>query len=65
MLSRNTSKAEHGNYIIRRKNSMKYKAILRDAIIFTDDYADDEMNALVHIFYTSLYPFGVPDPPAP
>lgn len=26
---------------------MKYKMILRDSIIFTDDYADDELNALV------------------
>ena len=28
---------------------MRYKAILRDAIIYTDDYADDEMKALYDV----------------
>ena len=41
---------------------MKYKAILRDAIIFTDDYADDEMHALVHNFIEDFNRIGIDYP---
>lgn len=41
---------------------MKYKAILRDSIIFTDDYADDEMHTLVHNLIDDFNRFGIDYP---
>lgn len=38
---------------------MKYKMLLRDAIIFTDDYADDEMHTLVRNLTNDLDRLGV------
>ncbi len=41
---------------------MKYKAILRDAIIYTDDYADDEIHALVRNITDDLNSIGIDYP---
>lgn len=41
---------------------MKYKAILRDAIIYTDDYMDDEFNALVRNITDDLNRIGIDYP---
>lgn len=41
---------------------MKYKAILRDSIIYTDDYADDEMHALVRNLTADFDNLGIDYP---